>query len=198
MDINQILCKSTGRLIKADNIYRVKSNDDNCLEEVVSKCNMCPYSDKGNGVDKTCKNCYGTIVQTRKTIKNNKAGRNNMIIENYRNTFTNDDDCEDIVRNMDADEFMNYVDVIANMNSLNWNHGQMTDDKLRGYDRGKTWKTDCECCKSKNEKPACIKAKEYLESKFGTKIEFMSEKQLLAELPDDCICKNQVQTLYFV
>lgn len=198
MEINQILCKNTGKIMKADIIYKVKNDEDNCIEEIVSQCSMCPYSDSGRDSHKTCKNCYGTITQTRKTIQNNKAGRNNMLIENYRNTFIIDEDCENIIRDMDADAFMKHIKIVANMNSLNWNHGQMTDDKLRAYDRSKTWKTDCAQCKNSDEKPACIKAKEYLENKYNTSVEFMSEKQLLSELPANCICKNQSQTLYFV
>jgi hypothetical protein len=51
---------------------------------------------------------------------------------------------------------------------------------------------------AKNTIPECAKAKNYLEEKFGTNIEFMSEKQLLSEIPSEFVCQNQAQTMYFV
>ena len=123
-------------------------------------------------------------------------------VENYRNKFEVNE-LGEYLRDMDADMFMQTIDKVANLNTLNWNHdGQKTDDKLRAYDKPKTWKTDCIMCKEKctksNSIPECEKAKNYLEEKFGTNIEFMSEKQLLSEIPSEFICQNQAQTMYFV
>ena len=124
-----------------------------------------------------------------------------MQVENYRNTFEVDEFGE-YVRDMNADDFMNFIEKTANLGSLNWNHGQKTDDKLRAYDKPKTWKTDCIMCKQKcarnNSIPECEKAKNYLEEKFGHAIEFMSEKQILSEIPTEFMCQNQAQTMYYV
>jgi len=196
MEINEILCKDTGRTIKADKIYKIASKDTECIEEVISQCSLCPYSEKGREINQTCKNCYGTITQSRKIIDNKKSGRNNMIIENFRNTFEFEDD--EYIKDMSADEFMKYVDVVANLGALGWNHGHKTDDKLRAYDKPNTWKSDCLECKSKNDKPKCVLAKEYLEDKYNTNIDFMSEKQLISDIPTEFICQNQAQTMYLV
>jgi hypothetical protein len=200
MEINEILCKDGKKIIKADKIFKVKNNENGCIQEIVSYCNLCPYSETNKGVKHACKNCYGSISQSRKEFQV-KGEKNNMQIENYRNKFEIDEFGEHI-RNMDADEFMNIIDKVANLNTLNWNHGQKTDDKLRAYDKPKTWKTDCQICRQKcasqNSIPECEKAKNYLEEKFKNSIEFMSEKQLLSEIPSEYICQNQSQTMYFV
>lgn len=193
MEVNEILCKDTGSVIKADKIYKVLNEDPNCIEEIVSQCVLCPYSDSGKEINFKCKKCYGTIVQSKKIIDNKKSGRNNMIIENFRNTFESEDD--EYIKNMSADEFMEYIDIIANLNSLHWG---ASVDKLRAYDKPKTWKSDCLECKSKYLKPKCVLAKEYLENKYNTNIEFMSEKQLTSEIPTEFICQNQAQTMYLV
>ena len=196
MEINEILCKETGRLIRADKIFKIISDDSECIEEIISQCTLCSYSEKGKEISHKCKKCYGTIAQSKKTIDNRKSGRNNMIIENFRNTFEFED--EEYIKDMSADEFMQHIEIVANLNSLGWNHGQKTDDKLRAYDKPKSWKTDCLECRIKNIKPKCILAKEYLENKYKIAIEFMSEKQLLSEIPTEYMCQNQAQTMYFV
>lgn len=202
MEINEILCKETGKTIKADKIFKVKNNEDGCIEEIVSYCNLCPYSEANKSLNHACKNCYGAISQSRKTFKTKGAsGRNSMQIENYRNKFEVDE-LGEYIRDMNADEFMHVIDIVANLNTLNWNHGQKTDDKLRAYDKPKSWKTDCQICRQKcaknNSIPECEKAKNYLEEKFGQGIELMSEKQLLSEVPTEFMCKNQAQTVYYV
>lgn len=201
MEINEILCKKTGKILKANKIFKVKSNDDNCIEQIVSYCTLCPYSELKKEVDSICHNCYGTIAQCRKEYKSKGNGKIMSQIENYRNKFEISE-LGEYVRNMDADDFMKTIDKIANLNTLNWNHGQKIYGKLRAYDKPKTWKTDCQICKQKcisqNCIPECEKAKKYLEEKFNNSIEFMSEKQLLSEIPNECICKNQAQTMYFI
>lgn len=201
MEINQILCKETGKMLKADKIFKVKNTEDNCIEEIVSYCTLCPYSESRREVNEACKTCYGTIAQSRKTFKIKGNNKNMVQVENYRNKFEKDE-LGEYIRNMDADTFMKTIDRVANLNSLNWNHDQRTDDKLRAYDKPKSWKTDCKMCKQKcaktNSIPECEKAKNYLEEKFGNSIEFMSEKQLLEDLPSDCICQGQSQTVYYV
>lgn len=196
MEINEILCKDTGRILRADKIYKIASKHPECIEEIISQCSGCPYAEKGKEINPVCKKCYGTITQSKKIIDNKKSGRNNMIIENFRNTFDYEDD--EYIKDMSADKFMEYIDIVANLNSLNWNHGHKTEDKLRAYDKPRTWKSDCLECKSKCEKPKCILAKEYLENKYNTSIDFMSEKQLISEIPTEFICQNQAQTMYLV
>ena len=202
MQSNEILCKETGKILKADKIFKVKNEEENCIEEIVSYCTLCPYSENKKEAGQACKKCYGTIAQSRKTFKIKGNNKKMVQIENYRNKFETDE-FEEYLRDMDADMFMKTIDKVANLNTLNWNHdGQKTDDKLRAYDKPKSWKTDCEMCKQKcvksNSIPECEKAKQYLEEKFGTNIEFMSEKQLLSEIPSEFICQNQAQTMYFV
>lgn len=202
MDTNQILCKETGKILKADRIFKVKNTEDNCIEEIVSYCTLCPYSESNKGIARACKNCYGSISQSKKTFKIKGSNKNMVQIENYRNKFEVGE-LSEYIRDMDADTFMNTIDKVANLNTLNWNHdGLKTDDHLRAYDKPKSWKTDCQICRQKctsqNSIPECEKAKSYLEEKFGNSIEFMSEKQLLSEIPNEYICQNQAQTMYFV
>ena len=202
MDTNQILCKESGKLLKADKIFKVKNYEENCIEEIVSHCTLCPYSENKKGACASCKTCYGTIVQSKKTFKTKGYGKNMTQIENYRNQFEVNE-LDEYLRNMDADMFMETIEKVANLNTLNWNHDQRkTDDHLRGYDKPKSWKTDCQMCKQKCERqnliPECEKAKNYLEEKFGNSIEFMSEKQLLSEIPNEFRCQNQAQTMYFI
>lgn len=202
MEINEIICKETGKSIRVDKIFKVKNNEDNCIEEIVSYCNLCPYSENNKGIGKACKTCYGSISQSKKTFKVKGSNKNMVQVENYRNKFEVDDFGE-YLRNMDADTFMKTIDKVANLNTLNWSHsGFGFKDKLKAYDKPKTWKTDCQICKQKcaksNSIPECEKAKNYLEEKFGNSIEFMSEKQLLSEIPSEFICQNQAQTMYFV
>ena len=202
MQTNQILCKETGKILKADKIFKVKNTEKDCKEEIVSYCTLCPYSETKKRINNACKTCYGSIAQSKKTFNIKGSNKDMVQIENYRNKFKTDE-FEEYLRNMDADMFMQTIDKIANLNTLNWNHdGQKTDDKLRSYDKPKSWKTDCIECKNKclkqNIIPECEKAKNYLEEKFGTNIEFMSEKQLLSEIPNEFGCQNQAQTMYFV
>lgn len=202
MDTNQILCKATGKILKADKIFKVKNTENNCVEEIVSFCNLCPYSENNKEAGQDCKTCYGSISQSKKSFKVKESKKNMVQIENYRNKFEKNE-IGDYLRKMDADTFMSVIDKVANLNTLNWNHdNQKIDDKLRAYDKPKTWKTDCQMCKQKcaaeNVVPECEKAKKYLEEKFDNSIEFMSEKQLLSEIPSEFICQNQAQTMYFV
>jgi hypothetical protein len=202
MQSNEILCKETGKILKADKIFKVRNKEENCIEEIVTYCTLCPYSENKKAVGQACKKCYGTIAQSRKTFKIKGNNKNMTQVENYRNKFEVNE-LGEYLRDMDADMFMQTIDKIANLNTLNWNHdGRKTDDKLRAYDKPKSWKTDCQMCKQKcaksNSIPECEKAKQYLEEKFGNSIEFMSEKQLLSEIPGEFICKNQAQTMYFV
>ena len=202
MDVNEILCKETGKILKADKMFKTRSSDPKCLEEVVSYCALCPYSENKKEAGPTCKKCYGTIAQRKRVYQPKGNSKNVIKIENYRNEFEVNE-LGEYLRDMSADMFMETIDKIANLNSLNWNKdGQKTDDRLRAYDKPNTWKTDCQMCKQKctrkDIEPECIKAQHYLEEKFGTGIEFMSEKQLISEIPNELICKNQAQTKYFV
>lgn len=202
METNQILCKETGKLLKADKIFKVKNTENNCIEEIVSYCTLCPHSENKKEVGQACKACYGSITQSKKTFEIKGSKKNMVQVENYRNKFEVDE-LGEYIRDMDADSFMGAIDKVANLNTLNWNHdNQKTDDKLRAYDKPKSWKTDCQMCKQKcakqNTKTECEKAKDYLEEKFCTNIEFMSEKQLLSEIPNEFRCQSQAQTMYFV
>ena len=202
MQANEILCKETGKILKSDKIFKVRNEEENCIEEIVTYCTLCPYSENNKGIGQACKKCYGTISQSRKTFKIKGNNKNMVQVENYRNKFEVNE-LGEYLRDMDADMFMQTIDKIANLNTLNWNHdGQKTDDKLRAYDKPKSWKTDCQMCRQKcakqNSIPECEKAKNYLEEKFGNSIEFMSEKQLLSEIPIEFMCQNQSQTMYFV
>ena len=202
METSQILCRETGKKLKADKIFKVKNTEDNCIEEIVSYCTLCPHSEYKKEAGKACKSCYGSISQSVKTFKIKGNNKNMIQVENYRNKFEADE-LGEYIKSMDADTFMQVIDKVANLNTLNWTHdGFGFNDKLRAYDKPKSWKTDCEMCKQKctksNSIPECEKAKNYLEEKFGNSIEFMSEKQLLSEIPSEFICQNQAQTMYFV
>lgn len=196
MDYQQITCKMTGKTMKADRMYKIRNNE-NCLENIVSICYNCPFADSNLP---QCKNCYGTIAQNTFRMRNDETGRIKMESVNYRNNFCKVGD--EYVEMMDADEFLETIDVIANLNNSNWNHGQRISDHLRGYDRPKTWKTDCHNCKirchAKGELTACEKAKEYVES-IGINLDTATEKQITnIKLPTNCICKEQTPRMYFV
>lgn len=197
MDYQQIICKETGKSIKADKIFKVRNNQD-CIENIVSICHNCPHCDSKNV---KCQNCYGTIVQNSIRQINDETGRIKMDFVNYRNTFIKEN--ENFKQIMDADEFLECIDIVANLNNSNWNHGQRISDHLRSYDRPKTWKTDCaNCkvrCKNKGVKPACELAKDYTESQFNNSLENISDTQIANfELPQNCICKEQAPQMYYV
>ena len=195
MDYQQITCQCTGRIIRADKMYKIRNNE-NCVENIVSICNNCPFVDSNNP---ECQNCYGTIVQNSVRQLNEKTGRIKMDSIAYRNNF-----CKvgsEYIEMMDADEFLDTIDIIANLNNANWNHGQRISDHLRAYDRPKTWKTDCANCKARYHKEgkltACERAKQFVENQ-GINLSTATEKQI-AEivLPEECICKEQAQRMYF-
>lgn len=194
MDYQQITCKATGKTLKAEQIYKIR-NDENCIENIVSICNSCPYA---NSQNLSCQNCYGTIVQNSVRQINVDTGRIKMEFTNYRNTFLELND--EYILNMSADEFLQTIDIVANLNHANWNHGQKINDKLRAYMPPNTWKTDCKnCklrCKNNNIIPACEKAKQYVEENYNMNIENMTTEQIAkVNLPQNCICQNQVQRM---
>lgn len=194
MDYQQMTCKVTGKTLKADKIFKIR-NDINCIENIVSVCHNCPYSHSDNY---NCQSCYGTIVQNSIRRLNKDTGRIKMEFVNYRNTFSELND--EYISNMSADEFLSYIDIVANLNNSNWNHGQKVDDKLRAYMFPSTYKTDCHnCklrCKNNNEIPACQKAKQYVKEQYGFDIENITTEQIKTiELPQDCICQNQAQRM---
>lgn len=196
MDYQQIVCQATGKTIKADEMYKIRS-EGNCIESIVSICKNCPYTDSKI---KQCKNCYGTIVQKFARQLNEETGRIKMSSENYKNTFLLVDD--EYIQMMDADEFLENMDVIANLNNSNWNHGQRISDNLRCYNAPSTAKTDCHNCKKRchkaSEKTACEKAKDYCISR-GLDISTATSEQIAKiKLPIDCICCEQTQTCYYV
>lgn len=195
MNFQQITCQETGKNMKADKIFKVKN--ENCIENIVSICYNCPFSHSKN---EKCKNCYGTITQNSIRQLNYETGRIKMKIETYRNTFLETDN--EYLEIMDADTFLNTREIIANLNNSNWNHGQRISDPLRGYDRPKTWKTDCiNCkikCKNKGIKTACEKAKDFLnENNINLNSASIKEIEQL-KLPQDCICQQQVQQMYYL
>lgn len=196
MDYQQIICKATGKTLKADRMYKIRNNE-NCIENIVSICYNCPFANNDNA---ECKQCYGTIVQNTLRQKSNESGRVRMENVNYRNNFCKVGD--EYIQMMDADEFLEEIDIISNLNNSNWNHGQRISDHLRGYDRPTTWKTDCINCKNrchkKGELTACERAKEYVES-LGINLDIATEKQIAEiELPTECICKEQTPRMYYV
>lgn len=195
MDYQQIICSKTGKSMKADRMYKIKN--DECIENVVSICYNCPFSHSNNSA---CKNCYGTIAQNAIRQINQETRRIKMTATDYRNNFCKIGD--DYIEMMDADDFLNDIEIISNLNNSNWNHGQRVADHLRAYCSPATSKTDCANCKkkchAKNELTACEKAKKYAEEK-GVKIEIASEKQLTElQLPQNCICKNQTPRMIYV
>lgn len=195
MDYQQIVCSKTGKSMKADKMYKIKN--DECVENVVSVCYNCPFSHSNNPA---CKNCYGTIAQNAVRQINQETRRMKMIATDYRNNFCKVGD--EYIEMMDADEFLESIEIIANLNSLNWNHGQRVADHLRAYTSPATSKTDCLKCKnkchSKNECTACEKAKQYVED-LGVNLNIASEEQIKSiNLPQDCICKNQTPRMIYV
>lgn len=209
MNYQKITCQATGKELKADQIYKIR-NDKTSLENIVGVCHNCPYS---NSKLPACKNCYGTIVQNsvrrtnRKDVRENSENiyiednkpqwRTKMECINYRNTFIESNG--EYIECLDADAYLQTIDIIANLNNSNWNHGQKIADHLQAFSYPKTWKTDCANCKlrcSKNgELTACQKAKAFCE-KNGINISTASSKQLAKiELPIECICKEQVQQM---
>lgn len=202
MELNEIICKETGKKLRADVVKKiVNSEHSDCIEEILSIRYICPYADSSREAKPVCKNCYGTIIQKKRRLKENRSGNHKVEIDTFRNSF-NMDEVGEYIDNMDADDILNYIDKVINLNSLNWNHGQRIDDKLRGYDRPNSWKTDCQKCKQlcfkNNVKPKCELAKEYLEEKYSTSVDTMSEKQITSEIPAEFICQSQAQTMYYV
>lgn len=197
MNYSEITCPHTNKTFKPDKMYKVRGDKDT-FETIVSTCYCCPYSDSKNA---KCKNCYGTITQkTVKTLSKKTQGAILMNYEHYINTFIRQNG--DIIQNMKSDEIMDAIEIIANLNSANWNHGKRIEDHLRAYDRPKTWKTDCAECKRRCELngslPACVKAQQYLEDN-NMNLNIMNEKQISEiNLPCDCICQEQTQQMYFV
>lgn len=192
MNYQQIICQATGKELKADQIYKVRN--DEVLENIVSICHNCPYSNSGMP---ECKNCYGTIVQNSIRQANKKPGRIKMESENYRNTFTQLEN--EYIEDLKADKFFSGINVISNLNNSNWNHGQKISDHLRCYSYPKTWKTDCANCKSRchkmGVKTACEKAKEFCETN-NINVSTANSKQLSEiELPISCICREQTQVM---
>ena len=195
MDYQQITCSLTGKNIKADRMYKIRNDD--CIENVVSICYNCPFADSENPA---CINCYGTIAQNAIRQINEDTRRVKMETVEYRNNYCKVGD--DYVEMMEADEFLENIDIIANLNNSNWNHGQRVADHLRAYDRPATYKTDCLNCKKRyhkeNKSTPCERAKEYVES-LGINIDTASSKQLAEiNLPQNCICKEQTQRMYYV
>ena len=196
MDYQKITCQCTGKTIKAEKMYKIR-NQENCIENIVSVCYNCPFIHNNNP---QCQNCYGTIVQNSIRQINDQTGRIKMDSINYRNNFCQVGD--QFIEMMDADEFLDNMDIIANLNNANWNHGQRVSDHLRGYDRPKTWKTDCLNCKiryhQKNELTPCEKTKDYVAS-LGINLDTATEKQIAKiELPQEMICKEQTPRMYYV
>lgn len=196
MDYQKITCNCTGKTIQAERMYKIKGGD-NVLEDIVSICYNCPFTNNDNP---KCQNCYGTIVQNYIRQINDETGRIKMDAVNYRNNFYKVGN--EYVELMDADEFLETIDIVANLNNSNWNHGQRISDHLRAYSYPKTWKTDCMNCKlryhQKNELPPCEKTKDYVAS-LGINLSTATEKQIQSiKLPPEMICKEQTQRMYFV
>lgn len=195
MDYQQITCSLTGKTFKADRMYKVRN--DNCIENVVSVCYNCPFADSNNPA---CNNCYGTIAQNAIRQINEDTRRIKMDTMEYRNNYCKVGD--EYIEMMDADEFLENIDIIANLNSNNWNHGQRVADHLRAYIQPPTWRTDCASCKKEchkeNKLTPCEKAKEYVEE-LGIDLKNATNKQITKiELPMECICKRQTQRCVFV
>ena len=200
MKIAKILCKQTGKVLDADQIFKVKNEDEGCVEEVVSYCSLCPYSETRKEAGPACKNCYGAIAQSRKKIKQ-RIGGYKVEIQNYRNTFKQDEFGQ-FIKSMDADDFMNFIDKLANLKSNGWGELKGYKQGLGYSDKPSTWKTIClDCraqCKSSGEKTICRQAGEYLEDKFGIPVSNMNQEQLLSELPSNLICQKDYQRINFI
>lgn len=196
MDYQKIICKKTDKVLKADEVYKVRNNQD-CIENIVSICKNCPYSFSKNH---SCQNCYGTIVQDSVRKINEETNRIKITTTNYRNEFTKIGD--DIMDIMVADDFIDNMDIIANLNNSSWNNGQRIADRLIAYDSPSTAKTDCKKCKKRyhdrGELTACEKAKKFCESK-DINIKKVSDIQLQnLILPNECICQEQLQQKIYV
>ena len=194
MDYQQIVCSKTGKSMKADKMYKVRN--DNCIENVVSVCFNCPFSNSNNSA---CKNCYGTIVQNAVRQINEETRRIKMKATDYRNNFLELGDA--YVEMMDADEFLDNIDILANLSNSTWNSGQKISDHLRCYDSPATAKTDCAKCKKrchdKGELTACEKAQQYVKD-LGINLDTATESQIInIDLPQNCICKNQIPRMLY-
>lgn len=195
MNYQQITCSKTGKIMKADRMYKIKN--DNCIENVVSVCFNCPFS---NSKNPACKNCYGTIAQNAIRQINEETRRVKMNATDFRNNFLEIDG--EYIEMMDADDFLENIEIIANLNNANWNHGQRIADHLRAYCPPATFKTDCANCKKKchanGELTSCEKARQYV-ANLGINLETASEKQITdIDLPQNCICKNQTPRMIYV
>lgn len=196
MEYQQIVCQATGKTVKADKMYKIRNNE-NCIENVVSICNNCPFADSNNP---SCQNCYGTIAQNAFRQINEKTGRIKTEAIDYRNSFTKIND--EYIDNMNADDFIKNLDIISNLNSCNWNHGQRIADNLRAYIYPATYKTDCFKCKNRcrqqGKMTSCENAKKYVES-LGINLDNATEKQILEiQLPNNCICQEQTPRRLYV
>ena len=193
MEYQQIICKETGKTLKADQVYKIR-NDEDSIENVVSICKNCPYSASKK---EACKNCHGTIVQNTVRKINETTGKIKMESKNYRNTFEKIG--KKYIQMMEADEFLEKIDIIANMN--NSGNGK-SPDGLRCYSYPQTWKTDCINCQNfyhnKGELTACEKAKKYCEEQ-GINLDIASEREIKnIKLTNEMICEEQIQTIYYV
>lgn len=197
MKIAKILCKQTGKVLNADQIFKVKNEEEGCVEEIVSYCSSCPYSETKKEAGLACRNCYGAIAQSRKKIKQ-RIGGHKVKIENYRNTFLQDEFGQ-FIRSMDADDFMNFIDKLANLKSNGWGELKGFKQGLGYGDKPSTWKTICLSCRTEcnknGTKPICKQAGEYLEDKFGVSVASMNKEQLLSELPANLICQKDYQRI---
>ena len=168
MDYQKITCNCTGKTIQAERMYKIKGGD-NVLEDIVSICYNCPFTNNDNP---KCQNCYGTIVQNYIRQINDETGRIKMDAVNYRNNFYKVGN--EYVELMDADEFLE---------TIAWKTDCM-NCKLRYH--------------QKNELTPCEKTKDYVAS-LGINLSTATEKQIQSiKLPPEMICKEQTQRMYFV
>lgn len=193
MDYQQIICKETGKIIKADQIFKIR-DEEYSIENVVSICHNCPYA---SCKKESCKNCHGKIVQNSIRKINETTGKIKMEINNYKNTFEKIG--KKYVQMMEADEFLDRIEIISNLN--NSGNGK-SPDGLRCYSYPSTYKTDCANCKQRchdnGELTACEKASKYCQEQ-GIDLNKATQKEILnLKLSNDMICSEQTQTCYYL
>jgi len=193
MNIETFICPNSNKKIRVSTVYKIKDveSDDSVL--LINR--SCQHSNSDN---EACQNCYGTVCHNIKKVKN-KKGAAKIVKETYTDRFFIESG-ERFVNMMEASKKIDDMEIldILNANSiLSGPNGQL------GYGMwSNTWKTDCLNCKSKysknNELTPCQKATKHYED-AGINIKLATENQIVShELPEECICTEQKQRIFYV
>ena len=184
------ICPRTQKKVYSSSAYKVQITEIDVEENILVLNRNCP--NVGN-----CKNCYGNICQSIKRIKNDKKGANKVKRITYIDEYSEVDG--EIFNNMMASNYLDEVEIIDSLTPDTAPIGQSINMPWHSYDRSNTWKTDCTSCLKRHADndvlTPCQKCTQFFEEN-GVNIEFASKDQIVKlNTPDDCICREQKQTL---